>query len=384
MKYAGWLLAIAFVFLSNSSSLASQEEVESAAGHSITVGVQLRAFKDESRKNWHGTGPRPLVTVVWYPVAPGAELKAPNYGTPPDFAKYFVSYPLAEGAEISNQSQKYPLIVMSHGSTSAALSLDWLGYYLATRGYIVAAVNHHGDTAAEPGGPLPQGFATPWERAKDLSVLIDKMLADSFFGPHVDANRIAAAGHSAGGATVIELAGGIFSPAQIQEWCKSNNGADGNCHLPPMIQEKIDKFIELAKTDPIVQDSVRRSQLPYSDSRIKAVFAMAPAIGIGHTDTSLKSIHIPVAIVGGWADDITPVSTNAERFAKLIPTATLTVLPGKVGHATFGSLCTPAAAKGPDWLSWVCHDEEGIVRAKVHEQIEELVTEFLRRALAEN
>jgi predicted dienelactone hydrolase len=317
-------------------------------------------------------------------VAPEAKLKAPDYGTPPDFSKYFASYPLAEGAEISRRSQKYPLILMSHGSTSSALSLDWLGYYLATRGYIVAAVNHHGDTAAEPGGPLPQAFGTQWERAQDLSVLIDKLLADRFFGPHIDPNRIAAAGHSAGGATVIELAGGIFSPAQIQEWCKSNKDADQNCHLPPAIQQKIDKFIELSKTDPVVKDSVRRSQLPYNDPRLKAVFAMAPAIGVGHTAASLKAIHIPVAVVAGWADDITPVATNAERFAQLIPTATLTVLPGKVGHATFGSLCTPAALTGPDWLSWICHDETGVDRAQVHRQIEQLASEFFQQALAVN
>jgi predicted dienelactone hydrolase len=227
------------------------------------------------------------------------------------------------------------------------LSLDWLGYYLATHGYIVAAVNHHGDTAAEPGGPLAQGFATPWERANDISILIDKMLADSFFGPHIDANRIGAAGHSAGGATVVELAGGIFSATQIQEWCTSYNGADPNCHLPTTIQEKIDRFVALSKTDAVVKQSVARSQLPHNDSRVKAIFAMAPAIGVGYTDASLNAIHVPVAIVAGWADDITPVVTNAERFARQIPTATLTVLPGKVGHATFGSLCTPAAISGP-------------------------------------
>jgi predicted dienelactone hydrolase len=118
--------------------------------------------------------------------------------------------------------------------------LDWLGYFLATRGYIVVAVNDHGDTAVENWGPRPQGFATPWERAKDLSVVIDKMLADRFFGPHFDTSRIGAAGHSAGGASVIELAGAILNPTQIEAWCKSNNGAGANCHLPPMIQQRID------------------------------------------------------------------------------------------------------------------------------------------------
>jgi predicted dienelactone hydrolase len=378
MKYLKWLFVIAFSL--HIFGMIAQAAKKSA--NSTTVGVVLRTFMDESRKNWRGTGSRPLATIIWYPAAAGARIKEPDYGAPPELMKYFVSYPLAEGAAISHHSPKYPLVVLSHGSGSAALELAWLGYYLASRGYIVAGVNHHGDTGAEPGGPVPQGFGTPWERAKDLSVLIDKMLGDSLFGPRIDANRIAAAGHSAGGATVIELAGGIFSPSQIHEWCKSNGGADTNCHLPPMIQKNIDTLIELAKTDPIVRDSMRRSQLPYNDPRVKAVFAMAPAIGIGHTDASLKAIHIPVGIVAGRADDITPLLTNAERFANLITTSTLTVLPGNVGHATFGSLCTPAAINGPDWVRWVCHDEAGVDRAAVHQQTAQLAAELFREAFA--
>jgi predicted dienelactone hydrolase len=348
---------------------------------SVTVGVALKAFVDESRSNWQGKGPRPLATIIWYPAATGSKLKAPQLGAP-ELKQFFVSYPLAENAAISGEQKKYPLVVLSHGNTSSALSLDWLGYYLASHGYVVAAVNHHGNTAAEPGGPIPQGFGAQWERAKDLSVLIDKMLGDPFFGPHIDADRIAAAGHSAGGATVLELAGAIFDPDQIQAFCNSNKVDDPNCDPPPEIQDELAKFVQLNKTDAVVQASVKRSHLPYNDPRVKAVFAMAPAIGVGHTDASLKAIGVPVYIVAGRHDNITPPATNAERFADLIPTATLTILPGMVGHATFGSLCTPAGVKSPDWGNWVCHDEEGVDRALVHEQVERIALSFFQSALA--
>jgi hypothetical protein len=58
---------------------------------------------------------------------------------------------------------------------------------------------------------------------------------------------------------------------------------------------------------------------------------MAPAIGVGHRDASVSAIRIPVYIVARGADDITPLATNAERFAALIPTATLTRL-GREGR----------------------------------------------------
>jgi len=339
----------------------------------------MRAFVDEGRNNWQGTGPRPLTTIIWYPAASGSVLKTPNFGDPV-IRKFFVSYPLAADAAISDQQQKYPLVVLSHGNTSLAMSLDWLGYFLASHGYVVAAVNHHGNTAAEPGGPIPQGLAQ-WERPKDLSVLIDKVLGDPFFGPHIDAEQIGAAGHSSGGATVLELAGGIFDPDQTQVFCKTNKVVDPNCDPPPMFRDQLEKFAELAKTDVIVEASYKRSHLPYNDPRIKAVFAMAPAIGVGHTDGSLRAIQIPVYIVAGRADDITPPVTNAERFANLIPTSTLIILPGMVGHATFGSLCTPAGVADKDWGSWVCRDEEGVDRALVHDQVEQLALQFFDSSL---
>lgn len=345
---------------------------------SLSVGVAARAFVDEERSNWQGTGPRPLTTIIWYPAAAGSKLKAPDFAAPL-IQKYFVSYPLASDAAISAELQRYPLVVLSHGNTSLALSLDWLGYYLASHGYIAAAVNHHGNTAAEPNGPIAQGFGAEWERPRDLSVRIDKLLRDPFFGPHIDANRIGAAGHSSGGATVLESAGAIFDPNQIQAFCKTNRVADPNCDPPPMIRDQLERFAALTKTDPVVEASLKRSNLPYKDPRVKAVFAMAPAIGVGHTDASLRAIQIPVYIVAGRADDLTPLPTNAERFANLIPTATLTILPGMVGHATFGSLCTPLGLKD---TGWGCRDENGVNRALVHDEVEQLALLFFQSTLA--
>jgi hypothetical protein len=139
-----------FLFGFIATTLAHAQE----QGHkesSFSVRVAVRAFVDEGRSNWQGTGPRPLTTIIWYPAASGSKLKAPDFGAP-QIQKYFVSYPLAADAAISAERQKYPLVVLSHGNTSLALSLDWLGYYLASHGYVVAAVNHHGNTAAEQMG----------------------------------------------------------------------------------------------------------------------------------------------------------------------------------------------------------------------------------------
>jgi hypothetical protein len=179
--------------------------------------------------------------------------------------------------------------VLSHGNTSSALSLDWFGYYFASHGYVVAAVNHHGNTSAEPGGPVAQGFGAVWERPRDLSVLIDKMLGDPFFGPHIDANRIAAAGHSSGGATVLETAGAIFDPDQTQAFCKANKVADPNCDPPPMIRGQLENFAQLTKIDAVVQASVKRSHLSNNDPGSLD----SPSTRFGSTDRRRLSKRCP-------------------------------------------------------------------------------------------
>ena len=68
----------------------------------------------------------------------------------------------ARGAEFATKSQKYPLILMSHGTGGASMQMMWLGRELAAGGYIVAAVDHHGNTAAEDKFD-PRGFRMPWE-----------------------------------------------------------------------------------------------------------------------------------------------------------------------------------------------------------------------------
>jgi len=47
-----------------------------------------------------------------------------------------------------------------------------------------------------------------WERARDLSAVIDGMLSDPTFMPRIDRQRIGAAGFSLGGYTMIAIAQG--------------------------------------------------------------------------------------------------------------------------------------------------------------------------------
>lgn len=137
-------------------------------------------------------------------------------------------------------------------------------------------------------------------------------------------------------------------------------------------------FAELKKTDPIVQASLRHAGDSYSDKRIKRVFAIAPALGAGFTRVGLSKVRVPVFIVVGQADKVTPLNTNAQRYATFIKGARLTVLPGEVGHYTFLAECNPHGKAVLD----ICRDAGAIDRAKVHQQVAQLAFEFFEQGWA--
>ena len=156
------------------------------AQNSAKVGMAKRDFVDEQRKNWLGNAPRPISTIIWYPTLSADKEEKIVIGNPEK--PIFISGAAVRNAEISPAKKRYPLIVLSHGTGGSALQMMWLGQYLASRGFIVAAINHHGNTGAEE-NYVPQAFALWWERTQDLRIAIDKLLADSQIGKRIDAKK---------------------------------------------------------------------------------------------------------------------------------------------------------------------------------------------------
>ena len=180
-----------------------------------------------------------------------------------------------------------------------------------------------------------------WERARDLSAVIDGMLSDPTFMPRIDRQRIGAAGFSLGGYTMIAIARGITSLAHYQEFCASAQ-ADISCQSPPEFGDLRAKAKALADSDAAYRSALAGDSRSYRDARVRAMFAMAPALGPAFLPESLERIEIPVAIVAGAADTIAPVGSNARCDAAHMRQGELTIFPGNVGHYVFTVDCTSA------------------------------------------
>jgi predicted dienelactone hydrolase len=336
------------------------------------VGHCTRAWTDPQRTNW--TGPRPLLTEIWYP-APDTVVEH-DIGIGPPGQPLFTAGKAARDAELVGMPTHFPCPLLSHGTGGSELQLGWLGTALAAQGYIVASVNHHGNTSVEP--YTVQGFCLWWERAQDLRAVLDHLLADARFGARIDSTRIGAAGFSLGGYTVIAVAGGLTDLQAFAAFC-SGPERDTTCEDQAEFPGMVAQFARLKRVDPRVQVSLRGHGASFRDPRIRAVFAIAPVLGGAFTPAGLAEVSVPVALVVGHADTVAPPPTNAQRFARWLPGATLTVLPGQVGHYTFLSEGT---AYGKQVSPLFCRDHASIDRAAVHKHVVQMAKEFFAQHLA--
>ena len=138
------LLLLAFLAAVGACASQPVPPADSQAALERKLGMITRDYADPERQNWDRTGPRPLRTAIWYPAPASADM------TETVTAGFFVGGAVAPDAPVSAERRRYPLILLSHGTGGSSVQMMWLGRYLAARGFIVAAVNHHGNTGAEP------------------------------------------------------------------------------------------------------------------------------------------------------------------------------------------------------------------------------------------
>ncbi|MGF1507966.1 MAG: alpha/beta hydrolase family protein [Myxococcota bacterium] len=330
------------------------------------VGMQRLELRDPGRAAYFGDGHRPMVTSIWYPAAADASMEMVEI--PPD-EPIFSGGPAARDAALASEGP-FPLVMMSHGTGGSGLQMMWLGRRLAERGFVAVAVDHHGNTAAEPRFDA-RGFRMVWERARDISRVLDQLLEDDVWGHRIDRRRVSAVGFSLGGHTVTALAGGITDLDRFQAFCAGPE-RDAVCEPQPEYPEAAADLEAMLEANPALGERRSEHRDSFRDPRITRFVALAPALAQMFTDESLASIRSPFLIIAGDADASVPIPTNARRLGDSIPLARLIVF-SDVGHYTFLNPCN----RWGRWFIPVCRDRTGVHRPEVHARVGRLVVEHL-------
>jgi predicted dienelactone hydrolase len=315
-----------------------------------------------------------LDAIVWYPATAGTATSPIEVGPPGQ--SYFTEGEAAPDAPLAATPATFPFVVVSHGTGGTAMDLSWLCEALAAHGYLVASVNHPGNNALE--APTVAGATLWWQRADDLSHVIDGVLASPNFGPRVDRSRIGAAGFSLGGLTVLMIAGARADASRLDAYC-AHDPSTQVCtgEATPTVPNITARANALAASDPAYRAAALANRDSHRDPRVKAVFSIAPALGPAILPESLASIDIPIELVAGFGDPVLPVADNVIPDALAIANAQLTLWPKPVGHYTFLTDCTPLGAQK---FASICADA-GPGRVAVHRATAELAVAFFARTI---
>lgn len=346
MRYLSIYVLMTLFLLAGCSEPAERE---------VKVGRLHRGYVDASRTDWANAGPRPLATTVWYQTHDSSVESEWNIGVF-RFGRNALNAPFAD-------TQKRPLIILSHGTGGSAAQLSWLAESLVAAGFIVAGINHHGNTAAEETS-WPHGFALPAERARDISMLVDQLLGDKEIAPHIDSSRIGAAGFSIGGYSVLASAGAHLKVADRQLRCEDES-SNPVCKLPPEAGFTEEDIRALASSDITFKEALVRDEHPVSDPRIRAVYAIAPAFLSLMTEQDFSLLDVPIRVVLAEQDQQILVSETLNAVREGIPDAVPVTIPD-AGHYSFLASCN---FRGRIFLSTICKDQNEIDRGELHGRI---------------
>lgn len=209
----------------------------------------------------------PVVTFITFPSSPRGQQR--NYAFPYSNGMYgdFEDM-LGEGEQPSfaDPKERYPLIIIAHGSEAHGIYDVRHAHSLASHGFIVAVITYGDDRTPQVNQLNPH---VAFLRPLLTKAVLDSLLDSETFGPHIDTDNIGITGHSFGGFTALAVAGGPF----------------------------------LGNTSTV------------SDRRIKAGVIAAPWVGgnydgndvfaFGPNNTDLDQVSIPIICLFGTRDEAT-------------------------------------------------------------------------------
>jgi predicted dienelactone hydrolase len=277
-----------------------------------------------------------LTGALWYPCAE------------PPGQMSFGPYDLPVSKDCPLSGEKHALVVVSHGRGGTFMGHHDTAEAFADAGFIVAAINHPGDTRSDMSRATELSVYV--SRPADIKRLVDFMVGSSPAAPFIDPSRIGFFGFSRGGYTGLAVIGADADWENALKYCGDSQGR--GCQ------------------------QIRNKDFPgpiSHDLRIKAA-VIADPLAVFFTAETLAPIKVPVQLwvteLGGdgvFLRDTAPLDTNlaAPHEFHVVRNA---------GHFAF-FLCPPGLAKAEPVL---CTDRSGFDRAAFHTEFNAAALKFLQ------
>ena len=243
----------------------------------------------------------------------------------------------------NDTQQPLSLIVISHGLGSDLTTFAYLAKHLASHGFAVAVPEHPGSNASQIESLLTglENDVTPPEelidRPLDIKFMLNELAKD--YGKEIDTNNVGMIGQSFGAYTTLAIAGAEWNWSTLTTDC---DDIQNSWNLSLLIQC-------LA-----LQVPPGETAISFKDERITSAIAINPLTSSIFGQESLSKIDIPLMIVSGSSDPVTPsLPEQIIPFTWLTtPKKYLVLFNGGTHFSTLdestGSIPVPETAIGPD------------------------------------
>jgi len=327
-------------------SAMSKAPVQTVHTPSDAIGVRTLKYEDKARK-------RPVVVELWYPT----DRSSVAFDEPMD--KVWIHPQETRNTPIKAAQSSYPLILMSHGHRGDRRERSWLADILVKQGSIVAAVEHFGNTWNQY---IPLISLRFWERAKDVSFALDRLLEEPLLQGRIDSGRIGFVGYSLGGMTGLALAG-----AQAK-----------NTREIVIRQQENMKELTRAAIDQVDFSEADKS---YFEPRIRSMFLICPATFV-YPPESLSQVKIPIGLVAAINDEVLPHQEHAYQIIKHLVPYKLKVMRKEISHYAFLNRITEFGRK--HLQKAIQSDPPCCDRASIHREVGAFAIEFFQETLQKN
>lgn len=240
---------------------------------------------------------RSLRVVIWYPAASPAGARPSVYRhrlqPPPPLAALDVTIEGLAVQDAPPAKGRFPLVIVSHGYRGWPESMSYLTENLASKGYVVAGIDHGDLPFADAAGFAASFALTASTRARDQQQVLAGLAEIASASGHklggaIDAGRVAMIGYSMGGFGALATAGAGYDPQS-----PAYRG------LPPGA----------------LADQAEGKRV--ADKRVRAVVAIAPwgaqPPHLAWSPASLRTLRAPLLVIAGDQDDISGYSEGIKR-----------------------------------------------------------------------
>ena len=222
---------------------------------------------------------RELTVEVWYPAATDTRPGGAYTALLRDGVTSVTLLGQAARDAAPLKDETFPLVILSHGYPGNRFLMSHLGENLASKGYVVASIDHPDSTYDDMTAFASTLVNRPW----DQRFVLDSLAGlDTDLGAIIDADNSAVIGYSMGGYGAL-----IFAGAGVTTDAPSFSYAG-----PQRLLER-----NMVGTDSLAS---------LVDPRVKAVVAFAP--WGRNTDfwdaAGLAAIEKPLLLIGGSVDDV--------------------------------------------------------------------------------